>query len=33
MVSLPFLLLTILVWTIAVIVGKGQPEADRYAPV
>jgi len=31
--SFPFLALTILVWTIAVIVGKGQPEADRFAPV
>jgi GT2 family glycosyltransferase len=31
--SLPFLALTILVWTVAVIVGKGQPEANRYAPV
>ncbi len=31
--SFPFLALTILVWTVAVIVGKGQPEADRYAPV
>ena len=33
LISLPFLALTILVWTVAVIVGKGQPEADRLAPV
>jgi glycosyltransferase involved in cell wall biosynthesis len=30
---LPFLLLTLLVWAAAVIVGKGQPEAGREAPV
>ena len=33
LLSLPFLVITVLVWTIAVIVGKGQPEGDRYAPV
>jgi glycosyltransferase involved in cell wall biosynthesis len=33
LIGLPFLCLTILVWTAAVIVGKGQPEADRAAPV
>jgi len=31
--SLPFLALTVLVWTVAVIVGKGQPGDDQYAPV
>lgn len=29
----PFLFLTLLVWAIAVIVGKGQPDADQLAPV
>jgi len=33
LLSFPFLALTVLVWTIAVIVGKGQPDADRFAPV
>jgi glycosyltransferase involved in cell wall biosynthesis len=32
-ICLPFLLLTLLVWSIAVIVGKGQPEDNRIAPV
>ena len=31
--SLPFLLLTLLVWTVAVIVGKGQPDDDQAAPI
>jgi GT2 family glycosyltransferase len=31
--SAPFLFLTLLVWAVAVIVGKGQPDADRLAPV
>jgi glycosyltransferase involved in cell wall biosynthesis len=30
---LPFLLLTLLVWSVAVIVGKGQPQDDQVAPV
>jgi hypothetical protein len=30
---LPFLLFTLLVWSIAVIIGKGQPEDNRIAPV
>jgi hypothetical protein len=30
---LPFLLLTLLVWAIAVIVGKGQPEDNQTAPI
>lgn len=33
LVCLPFLLLTLLVWAIAVIVGKGQPEDSQIAPV
>ena len=32
-ICLPFLLLTLLVWSVAVIVGKGQPEDDQMAPV
>jgi hypothetical protein len=31
--SAPFLVLTLLVWAAAVIVGSGQPEDDRLAPV
>jgi hypothetical protein len=31
--SLPFLLITLIVWSVAVIVGKGQPDDDRLAPV
>ncbi len=31
--SLPFLLLTLLVWGVAVIVGEGQPDDDDFAPV
>ena len=33
LLSAPFLFLTLLVWAIAVIVGKGQPDADQLAPV
>lgn len=33
LVSFPFLCVTILVWAVAVIVGKGQPEAGRKAPI
>lgn len=31
--SAPFLFLTLLVWSIAVIVGSGQPDESRFAPV
>jgi glycosyltransferase involved in cell wall biosynthesis len=31
--SLPFLLLTLVVWGVAVIIGKGQPDDDRLAPI
>jgi glycosyltransferase involved in cell wall biosynthesis len=31
--SAPFLFLTLLVWAIAVIVGSGQPDASRLAPI
>ncbi|MEE4186794.1 MAG: glycosyltransferase [Gammaproteobacteria bacterium] len=31
--SAPFLVLTLAAWTTAVIVGRGQPEDDRFAPV
>jgi len=33
LLSLPFLLATVLVWSVALIVGKGQPSPDRAAPV
>jgi glycosyltransferase involved in cell wall biosynthesis len=33
LLSAPFLFLTLLVWAVAVIVGKGQPDADQLAPV
>jgi glycosyltransferase involved in cell wall biosynthesis len=33
LISAPFLFLTLLVWAVAVIVGKGQPNDDRLAPV
>lgn len=33
LISAPFLLLTLLVWAVAVIVGKGQPDDDQLAPV
>ncbi|MDP6437321.1 MAG: glycosyltransferase [Gammaproteobacteria bacterium] len=33
LLSLPFLFLTLLVWGIAVIVGQGQPDEKRLAPV
>ncbi len=32
-ISLPFLLLTLIVWGVAVIVGQGQPDDDDVAPV
>jgi len=32
-VSLPFIFITLLIWSIAVIVGNGQPEESRVAPV
>ena len=32
-ISMPFLLLTLLVWSIAVIVGQGQPDSDHEAPI
>jgi hypothetical protein len=31
--SLPFMFLTLLVWAAAVIVGQGQPDDDRFAPI
>ena len=33
LLSLPFLLLTLLVWGVAVIVGEGQPDDDSFSPV
>ena len=33
LLSAPILMLTLLVWGIAVIVGRGQPDEDKFAPV
>jgi hypothetical protein len=33
LLSAPFLFLTLLVWAVAVIVGSGQPDETRLAPI